>query len=78
MTGWKRSGRAYIVEDRQALDVLAKSNAAGVRTYRHAKLCRHQQHRQNVIHAGLQQLLEYHSILAVLAGGDADGRSPRE
>src|SRR4051812_42270993 len=67
------------------LNVLAEANAARMRTYRDAVFCRHQQHRDNLVDAresttvdlaeinslGLQQLLEHHSIVTMLAGRNA-------
>src|SRR6202051_3090367 len=74
------------VEDRQVLHVLAEPDAPGVRTYGDSKLRRQQQYGQNFVDAakaaavdlavvdrlGLQQLLEHHAVLHVLARGDAD------
>src|ERR1022692_3979508 len=75
------------------LGVFAKAHAAGVRADGHAELRGKEQHRNDLVHTaqparvdlaardrlGLEQLLEHHAILAVLARGDADaegGKGP--
>ncbi len=59
-----------------------------MRTHRHAKFGCHQHHREDLVHSAkprrvdltdgdrirLQELLEHHPVLAVLAGGDLDRR----
>src|SRR6266576_1035441 len=68
------------------LDILAKTYSAGMRTNRHVKLGRHQQHREHLVDSaqtaaiyltevyrtGLQQLLEHHAAVTVFASGNSD------
>ncbi len=75
------------VEHGKVLHGLAEADAAGMRADRHAELRGEQQVRDVLVDAahadgvdlhdgdgiGLQQLLEDHPVLRVLAGGDADG-----
>ena len=84
----ERAADAHVVDDRQVLDQLAQSDAAGVRADRDAELGRHEQDRQDLVDAaepagvdladadrlGLQQLLEHHPVVDVLAGRDPDRR----
>ncbi len=74
------------VEHRQVLHHLAQTDATGVRAHRHAELRGEQEDGEVLVDAadpagvdlhdvdrlGLQQLLEDHPVLDVLAGGDPD------
>src|SRR5262245_47389887 len=84
----QQSANCDVVEDRQMLNVLAKPDSAGMRANWNAKFCRHQQHRNNLIHTrkptavylaiieslGLQELFEHYTVLTMLARGDTDRR----
>src|SRR5216684_951654 len=84
----KRGANRYVVDERKVLDIFAQANAAGMRAHGYAELRRHQHHRKHFVHAaepaainlakadgaGLQELFEDHSILAVFSGGDANWR----
>src|SRR5229473_4461612 len=84
----KRGANRYVVDQRKVLNIFAQTNAASMRAHRYAELCRHQHHRKHFVHAaepaaiylakadgaGLQELFEDHSILAVFSGGDANWR----
>ena len=82
----ERSADGDVVEHREVLDVLAESDAAGVRADGHVERGGEQQHGDHLVDAteaaavdlrgvdgaGLQQLLEHHPVVGVLAGHDAD------
>ena len=82
----ERARHADVVDDRQVLDELAQPDAAGMGTDRHAELGRHEQDSKHLVdsaeargvdlaHAdrvGLEELLEHHPVVDVLAGRDAD------
>ena len=82
----ERGADTDVVEDGEVLDVLAQSDAAGVRADGYAELRRHQEHGDDLVDAAeaagvylaerdgisLQELLEKDAVLAVLARGDAD------
>src|SRR5258708_11599978 len=84
-TVFQGSADRDVVEDRQVLDVLTESDAAGVRADGHTELRRQQQDGQHLVDATqpaaadlaevdrlrLHQLLEHHAVLDVLAGRDA-------
>ena len=84
----ERAGDADVVDDRQVLHELAQADAAGVRADRDAGLGRHEEHREDLVHAaeaagvdlayadrlGLQELLEHDPVVDMLAGRDADRR----
>ena len=84
----KRGANRYVVDQRKVLDIFTQTNAAGMRAHGYAELRRHQHHRKHFVHAaepaaiylakadsaGLQELFEDHSILAVFSGGDANWR----
>ena len=85
---FERPRHADVIEQRNMLHVLAQADAARMRTHRHAELRGHQQHDEHFVQTAetatvdlteidrlrLQQLLEDHAILAMLAGRDADHR----
>src|SRR5204862_6563013 len=48
----ERTAHCDIVEDRKMLDILAKADAAGMRTNGHAKFRSHQQDRDHFVHTG--------------------------
>ena len=78
------------VEHGEMLHHLAQADAAGVRAHRHAELGRQEQDGEVLVHAadpagvdlddvdrlGLQQLLEDHTVLHVLAGCDRESGAP--
>ena len=87
----ERARHAHVVDDREVLHELAQADAAGMRADRHAELGGHEQHGEHLVHAAqparvdlahrdrlcLQQLLEHHPVVDVLAGCDADrGHAP--
>jgi hypothetical protein len=67
-------------------DILAQSNTTGVRAHGLAKLGGHEEHRKYLADTGettrihlnnidcvrLEELLEYHAVMRVLASGNAD------
>ncbi len=77
-----------VVVDGQVLDHLAEPDAACVRADRNAKLFRHEHDRDGLVHpgetasvnlaeldaAGLEELLEDDSVLAMFAGGHFDAK----
>ena len=48
---FQRAADAHVIDHRQMLDVLAKSDSTRVRTHRHAEFGSEQQHGQHFVHA---------------------------
>src|SRR5260221_5963630 len=85
-TVFERAAHRDVIEDRKMLHVFAKTNTAGMRTDRYAKLCGHYQNGQHLVNAPetaainlakiqsfcLQKLLEHDAIMAGFAGCYAD------
>src|SRR5207249_9434499 len=77
-----------VVEEREVLHVLAKTDAARVWAHRNAELGGEEEHRQHLVHTAqaaaidltesdrprLHQLLEDDAVLTLLSGRDADRR----
>src|SRR5919197_2722825 len=80
---------ADVVEDGQVLDVFAQADAAGMRANRNAELRGEEEYGEHLVHTAdparvdladvdrlrLEELLEHHPILDVLARGDGDRRN---
>src|SRR5215813_526771 len=85
---FERAANSDVIEDREMLDVFAKTYTSRVRANGHAEFCSHQQDRDNLVNAGksatvdlakidrtgLKQLLEHHTIVTMFAGCDPNRR----
>src|SRR5256885_1857765 len=85
---FERPADRDVIEQRDVLHVLAKADPAGMWADRHAELGRQEEHRQHLVQAAeaaciqlaeadrlsLEELLEDHAVLTMLAGGHPDRR----
>src|ERR1700726_5137400 len=88
-TVFERRRYPQIVKDRQVLHAFAQADSARVGANRNVEFSGHQQHGKILVHArnpatvnltdidcaGLHELLEHNSIVAMLTRCDANGRS---